>query len=165
MSNKITYEVIFTNETSGKSSPVSLPSGQQSDNGVNVPEAERNQAAGSVVASGLVAVNQITPYVTQAVNFQISQLSVTMGSDELQRKLSTASSLVSSASGIAMGAIAGGVPGAMISAGMQAINSIISLSYNRASIQNRKQLESESLNLRNSRVGLVSNRSRNGGVA
>ena len=164
MSNKITYEVIFTNETSGKSSPVSLPSGQPSDSGITAQEAERNQAAGGV-ASGLVAVNQITPYVTQAVNFQISQLSFSLGSDELQRKVSTASSLVSSASGIAMGAIAGGLPGAMISAGMQAINSIISLSYNRVAIQNRKQLESESMSLRNSRVGLISRRSRSGGVS
>lgn len=157
------YSVIFKNETDGKYQPISLPNSQPSENGVTLAEAERKQERG-INTAGLVAVNQITPYITQAVNFQISQLSMTVGSDEVQRKAEVVSSIVGNASGIVMGAITGGVAGAAIMAGVQAVNTIVSTQYNRASIQNQKRIENENLASAKSRTGLATNRSRTGGV-
>ena len=159
-----TYEVILKNETDGKYQPVALPNDAPSDHSVSPAEAQRNQEKG-VNMAGLVAVNQLTPYITQAVNFGISQISMTHGSDELQRKATIVSSMAGTLGGIAIGAATGGVAGAAVAAGMQALNALINLGYSRLAIQNRRTIEDENIALKKSRAGLAVNRSRTGGTA
>jgi hypothetical protein len=158
-----TYEVILKNETDGKYQPVALPNDAPSDHGVSPDQARRNQEKGINMA-GLVAVNQITPYITQAVNFGISQISMTLGSDEIQRKATVVSNIAGTFGGIAFGAATGGVAGAAVAAGMQALSVIISVSYNRVALHNRRIIEDENIALKRSRTWLATNRSRTGGA-
>lgn len=161
----VEYRVIIENATDGEGSekPLSFPGGEQPDNTAAPEKAKKKQDKGAL-ALGLVAVNQITPYVTQAINFGISQISMTTGSDELQRKAQAVSSLAGGLSGIGMAALTGGLPAAAIAAGMTALQSIISVQQNLATIANQKRIEDENIALKKSRAGLSVNRSRTGGI-
>lgn len=157
------YEVIIKNATDRKKEPVSLPNDEPSDY-TPTPEKSRQKNDSGIPAAGLVAVNQITPYVTQAINFGISQITVTAGSTELQRKAQIVSSLVGTTASIGMAAAVGGIGGAAVMAGMQVLNGIISTGYNMISIENQKRIEDENISLKKSRAGLSVNRSRTGGT-
>lgn len=157
-------EVVISNQTDKSDNPVSLPDNVPSSHTIPPEQAERNKEKGMNVA-GLVAVNQITPYITQAINFGISQISMSVGSDELQRKAQVMSSMGGTAASIGMAALTGGVPGAAIMAGIQLMNGLISMEYNKAAIANQKQIENENIALRKSRAGLSANKSRTGGTA
>lgn len=162
----VKYRVIIENGTDGDGGdqPVSLPGGKKPDNNTSPEKSKKKQDKGAL-ALGLVAVNQITPYITQAINFGISQITMTTGSDELQRKAQAVSSVVGGLSGIGTAAMAGGLPAAAVAAGMMALQSIISVQQNLVTISNQKRIESENIALKKSRAGLSVNRSRTGGVA
>ena len=157
-------EVIISNQTDKTDNPVSLPNNVPSSHTIPPEQAEREKEKGLNVA-GLVAVNQLTPYITQAINFGVSQISMTVGSDELQRKAQIVSSMGGTAASIGMAALTGGLPGAAIMAGVQLMNGLVSMEYNKAAIANQKQLENENIALRKSRAGLSANKSRTGGTA
>ena len=156
-------EVVISNQTDKTDNPVSLPDNVPSSHTMPPEQAERNKEKGMNVA-GLVAVNQLTPYITQAINFGISQISMNVGSDELQRKAQVMSSMGGTAASIGMAAITGGLPGAAIMAGIQLMNGLISMEYNKVAIANQKQIENENIALRKSRAGLSANKSRTGGT-
>lgn len=157
-------EVVISNQTDKTDNPVSLPDNVPSSHTMPPEQAERNKEKGMNVA-GLVAVNQLTPYITQAINFGISQISMNVGSDELQRKAQVMSSIGGTAASIGMAALTGGIPGAAIMAGIQLMNGLISMEYNKVAIANQKQIENENIALRKSRAGLSANKSRTGGTA
>lgn len=157
-------EVVISNQTDKTNNPVSLPDNVPSSHTMPPEQAERNKEKGMNVA-GLVAVNQLTPYITQAINFGISQISMSVGSDELQRKAQVMSSIGGTAASIGMAALTGGIPGAAIMAGIQLMNGLISMEYNKVAIANQKQIENENIALRKSRAGLSANKSRTGGTA
>jgi hypothetical protein len=157
-------EVVISNQTDKSDNPVSLPDNVPSSHTIPPEQAERNKEKGMNVA-GLVAVNQLTPYITQAINFGISQISMNVGSDELQRKAQVMSSMGGTAASIGMAALTGGIPGAAIMAGIQLMNGLISMEYNKVAIANQKQIENENIALRKSRAGLSANKSRTGGTA
>lgn len=157
-------EVVISNQTDKTDNPVSLPDNVPSSHTMPPEQAERNKEKGMNVA-GLVAVNQLTPYITQAINFGISQISMSVGSDELQRKAQVMSSIGGTAASIGMAALTGGIPGAAIMAGIQLMNGLISMEYNKVAIANQKQIENENIGLRKSRAGLSANKSRTGGTA
>ena len=90
---EVQYRVILENHTDGKDEPVSLPGGSRQPAAPITPEEAQRKKDQGVNMAGLVAINQITPYITQAVNFGISQISMTHGSDELQRKVQVVSSI------------------------------------------------------------------------
>lgn len=156
-------EVVISNQTDKTDNPVSLPDNVPSSHTIPPEQAERNKEKGMNVA-GLVAVNQLSPYITQAINFGISQISMSVGSDELQRKAQVMSSIGGTAASIGMAALTGGVPGAAIMAGIQLMNGLISMEYNKVAIANQKQIENENIALRKSRAGLSANKSRTGGT-
>lgn len=161
----VEYRVIIENATGGEESekPLSFPGGEQPDNTPTPEKAKKKQDTGAL-ALGLVAVNQITPYVTQAISFQISQISMTTGSEELQRKSQAISGIFGTAASIGMGAMTGGVAGAAVMAAVQGIQAMISVSQNIATISNQKRIEDENIALKKSRAGLSVNRSRTGGI-
>lgn len=161
----VNYRVIIENATDGGAGdrPVSFPDGASPDN-TETPEKAKKQQERGALALGLVAVNQITPYVTQAINFGISQISMDTGSDELQRKAQAASSIAGGIASIGMGAMTGGIAGAAVMAAVQGIQAMISVSQNMAAISNQKRIENENIALKKSRAGLSVNRSRTGGI-
>ena len=162
---EVQYRVILENHTDGKDEPVSLPGGSRAPATPITPEEAQRKKEQGVNMAGPVAINQITPYITQAVNFGISQISMTHGSDELQRKVQVVSSITGTVASIGVAAATTGPVGAAITAGVQAAQSMISVGYNLTSIQIQSKIEDENIALKKSRAGLAVNRSRTGGTA
>ena len=158
------YRVIIEDNTESRSDiPVS-----GSDDLTNpvrpgsVPTVQKSAKAvdKGAVAAGLVAVASIRPYVDMAVNFGISQISLVTGSEEAQQRAQAVNGMVSSATSLGIAAIAGGIPGLAAAAGMMAI----AFSQHNYTVNVKKAIEAENINLRTSRLGAATNRSRGGAV-
>lgn len=158
--------VVITNATDEGRIPVATtaePQGATAGSGVSKVKAEQQKDRG-VAAAGLVAVQQIMPYVNTAVNFGVSQIQMTTGSAELQQRAQIVTGMASTAISIGLGAAVGGVPGAAISAALAALQSSITFAQNSIILNQQKVLEGENLRLKSSRVGMTVNRSRSGGA-
>lgn len=158
--------VVITNATDENRIPVATtaePQGATAGAGVSKVKAEQQKDRG-VAAAGLVAVQQVMPYVNSAVNFGVSQIQMTTGSAELQQRAQIVTGMASTAISIGLGASVGGVPGAAISAALAALQSSITFAQNSIILNQQKVLEGENLRLKSSRVGMTVNRSRSGGA-
>ena len=159
--------IIIRNETDGDNIPVSTkdsPKGTKAAKAVSQEEATRKKERGELVA-GLVAVQQVKPYVDQAINFRFSQIQATTGSAELQQRAQLVSGAVSSGTSIILGAAVGGISGAAATAALSVLQSSISFVQNSITIENNRRIERDNINLRKSRLGQSVNRSRTGGVS
>ena len=166
MSKNQSINVYFHNETDGDKTPVSTassPSGTASAVPVSQQKAERKKEQGAFVA-GVVAVQQIKPYVDQVIGFKVSQIEATTGSAELQQRAQIVSGAVSAVASIGMGAVVGGVPGAIVSTALTVLTSSISAVQTTAAINNSRRIERENLQRRKSALGQSVNRSRSGGT-
>lgn len=159
--------IIITDETSGEGTPVATPRSSAPSTPM-APKDEKDakkEARAGVIAMGLVAYRELSPYISQAVQFGISQIEVTTGSAESQRKAQMLSNMAGTGLSIVVAGLAGGPGAAAAAAGMAALQGITSALYRSMEIQNQKRLENENLALRKSRLGLATNRSRTGGVS
>jgi hypothetical protein len=159
-------EVIITDTTQGDRTPVATPTepkGTTAGQAATQDKAEKKGEKGAAVA-GLVAIQQIMPYVNSAVNFSVSQIQMQTGSAELQQRAQLVTGMTSTAISIGLGAAVGGVPGAAVSAALAALQGAISYVQNSMIIAQQKRLEDENLQLKRSRIGMTVNRSRTGGV-
>lgn len=159
--------IVITDETANEGAPVSTPkSGSPTTPMAPSDEkgSKRSERNGAI-AAGLVAYRALSPFISQAVQFGISQIEINTGSAESQRKAQILSSVAGTAGSIVVAGISGGPYAAAAAAGMAAIQGIASTFYKSMEIQNQKRLESEELALRKSRLGLATNRSRTGGVS
>ena len=159
--------VIITNEDPDERLPVSTttePAGTQSGAPVSQKSSEKKSDKGQIVA-GLVAVQQVMPYVQSAINFEVSQIAYNTGSAELQQRAQILSGLASTGISIGLGAAVGGLKGVAVSAALAAVQSTITFVQNRQAIENQRRLEAENIYLRRSRLGSTVNRSRTGGIA
>ena len=159
------YEIVIRNETSGGNSPIATEPNVDGEGSIATPITQKSSGSKqNRLVSAIVATNTIKPYVEQIANFGISQVEMTTGSPELQRKLQAASGVASTLSSITIGGVTGGWQGAAVAAAMQLIQGILQTSLNQININNQKQIESENLSLARSRAGMISNKSRGGGV-
>ena len=115
--------------------------------------------------AGLVAAQQIAPYINQAVNFGVSQIGAVRGSPELQQRLQVVTGVASFAANVGIGAMTGGVAGAAVMVAVSAVQSAVSTAYRVQEISNQRMIENETISYRKSRMGQSVNRSRFGGVA
>lgn len=142
--------------------PVATPDGvtgkAPTSNTVSQEQAKGNNAA------GLVAAQQIAPYINQAVNFGVSQIGAVRGSPELQQRLQVVTGVASFAANVGLGAMTGGVAGAAAMAVVSAVQSAVSTVYRVQEINNQRMIENETISYRKSRMGQSVNRSRFGGV-
>ncbi len=160
-------KIIITNETDGDPIPVSTkerPQGTKAGKAVSQNEAERQKDRG-FLAAGLVAVQQVKPYIDQAINFNVSQIQATTGSAELQQRAQLITGMASTGISIGLGAMVAGPSGAAVTAALSALQSSISFVQNSIAIGNERKIEFENINLRKSRLGQSVNRSRTGGVS
>lgn len=157
--------ITIRNETDGDRVPVSTPnepSGTRSGVPVAVPKAEQSKNA---LVSGVVVAQQVKPYVDQIIGFGVSQIEATTGSAEMQQRAQIVSGAVSAVASIGIGAVTGGVPGAIVSAALTVVQGTISAVQTEAAINNNKRIERENLQRRKSTLGQSINRSRSGGTA
>lgn len=159
--------IVITDETATEGAPVSTPkSGSPTTPMAPSDEkgSKRSERNGAI-AAGLVAYRELSPFISQAVQFSISQKEFNTGLAESQRKAQILSSMSGAGMSIVVAGFSGGPYAAAAAAGMAAIQGIASTFYKSMEIQNQKRLENEELALRKSRLGLATNRSRTGGVS
>lgn len=158
----IKYSVTIRDETGSGNETVAGASEQTAarpGTPLSQGSAERSASTGKL-ATALVAVKAVEPYVNHAVAFTISRIEFSTGSTELQQRAQIFSNAASSAYSIGMAAIVGGLPAAAVVAGAQILQTAISAMQNAVAIQDRKALEAETLANKKSRIGAISNRSR-----
>lgn len=158
----IKYSVTIRDETGSGTETVAGASEQTAarpGTPLSQGSAERSASTGKL-ATALVAVKAVEPYVNQAVAFTISRIEFSTGSTELQQRAQIFSGAASSAYSIGMAAIVGGLPAAAVVAGAQILQTAISAMQNAVAIQDRKALEAETIANKKSRIGAISNRSR-----
>ena len=143
------YTITLRNETvGGADSPVAGGSGQSEDTTPSTPQ--ETPAANIGVAKGLIAVTTfVKPFVEQAVNHQISTISLRTGSQEQQQRIQFAYNVGKQALGImastAMGFAVGNVPGAIIGALTSITTTVMSYAYKADVIDLEHDLESITL--------------------
>lgn len=160
--NEIKYSITIRDDTESKDKVVADSSVESTTvapgKALDQKKADKAASSGSLT-SALVAVKAIEPYINQAANLSVSQISFQNGSAELQQRSQVFSGFVSSA--VSLGLVAIGNPaGAAKMAGMQILQKSISFYSNWVNIQNAKELERENLALRRSRAGMLAGRSR-----
>lgn len=157
------YEIVIRNETDGGNSPIATEPNVNGEGNAATPIKKSGESKGRLVSS-IVAVGAVKPYIEQAINFGVSQVEMRTGSAEMQRKAQAFSSVASTAGGMVIAGLTGGLGAAAAMAGMQLLQTIIQTSINQVNINNQKIIESENLALAKSRAGMVTNKSRGGGV-
>lgn len=162
------YEVILRNETTQRDTPIATDPNVDGESGIATPIKKKTTGADgknpNAMMSMVVATNYIKPYIQQAISVGISQIEMTTGSSELQRKMEVMSSVGSSIGGIVTAGIMGGIGGAAAAGAMLLIQKTIEASINSINIQNQKKIEQENLSLARSRAGMISSKSREGGT-
>lgn len=163
---EVNYKITIVNESDGNKTPVSTQQkADGTDAGQQVTQAvAQNRKDNGVVAAGLVAVQQISPYVNQIANFGISQIGAETGAIELQQRAQVISNFASTGANVAMGAMVGGVSGALVTLAISALQSSISFLQQTQAIQTQRRIENDNIALRKSRLGQTVNRSRGGNV-
>jgi hypothetical protein len=159
------YRVIIENRTDDSGAPVSTAGTNTKQAAEGAPvSAQKSKSSDGMMADVMVATNVIKPYVQQVASFGISQIEMSTGSADLQRKAQAFSSLASSTISVVAATAAGGLAAGAAAAGVMLLQGAIQSQMNFVTIRNQKLLEDESIALRKSRIGLSINGSRGGGV-
>lgn len=160
--NEIKYSITIQDDTEGKKKAIASGGGEQTTTtpGIALDKKKADKASNDgSLTSALVAVKTVEPYIQQAANFAVSQISFQNGSAELQQRAQVFAGLASSAVTIGISAMINPVAAAA-TAGMQILQKSISFYSNWVNIQNAKTLEQETLAIRRSRAGMLAGRSR-----
>ena len=134
------YEIVIRNETDGGNSPIATEPNVNGEGNAATPITKKKATAESPnrLVSSIVAVGTIKPYIEQAINFGVSQVEMRTGSAEMQRKAQAFSSVASTAGGMVIAGLTGGLGAAAAMAGMQLLQTIIQTSINQVNINNQK---------------------------
>lgn len=148
------YVITIKNETSRKKkNPVAGNNSEATENGGAQAENDRKAA----IAKGLVVYHTAKSFVNQVVSHNVSTVSLRTGSEELQEKISFAYEIGQKAFGfvesVAIGALVGNVPGAVIGGVLSAAHTAISYAQKAETISLQRSVESMSLRNMQIRAG------------
>ena len=159
------YEIVIRDQTEeSEGTPVSVDSAAGASATDNKAPKEKDQKEQGALASALVAVGNIKPYVQQVIGFGASTIEMRSGSAEMQRKANLLSSVGSSAITIIAAGKAGGLKAAASTTATLAIQGALQYAMNQESNRLQAIMEAENLSLRRSRLGMSTNHSRFGGT-
>ena len=152
------YEIVLRNQSGSgrKKSPISNSQINarvkelKAQYGLDQPE--ENQAA-----KGIISYAMAKPFVKQILQYQVSTVELRTGSAELQEKISFAyqvgSQTVSVIESIAIGAMVGNLPGAVIGAGLSIGSTLLGYAQRANTIRLQAELESVQISKLNVRAG------------
>ncbi|MDE6618523.1 MAG: hypothetical protein K2K13_05825 [Clostridiales bacterium] len=152
----MTHEIIIRNETSNaKKSPIAGSGTAATDTTSNIGGGMTLQQG---AAKGLVAVNSyIKPFVDQMITQRVTTVSLRTGAQELEERMSfslnVAQKVVGFGSSVAMGALVGGVPGAIVGGVMSLMTMGIEYSNKQEKINLQHGVENIGLRYVNTRAG------------
>ena len=170
------YEIVIRNETAQESAgaPVSGEKGAEysvrphiaTDTGGATSEARRAVQSKPSDTKPLISAKTIVPFITSAIDFQISTAEMRTGSTEYQQRLELArrvtGEVVSAGTSIAAGAATAGPAGAAVAATLELLKWVSELAQNAERIALQREIESESLTELTRRAGMGLSKYRRG---
>jgi hypothetical protein len=113
--------------------------------------------------SSLVAWHTIKPFITQQINYQVSTVELRTGSKEMQAKANLQNEILQKGMGIietaTVGAMIGGLPGALIGLTLGTAQTFISYSQRQNTLNLQESLENRSIEMMRIRAGSLGSRS------
>lgn len=151
MAEEKTYNIVIKNETQGNGTPVATKEGKETKAGKPIKEKQSNS-----VESSIITFQTIRPYVSQLAGATVSNIGMYSGAMELQQRAQMFSGLAGTS--VAIGtAIA---TGNYIGVALMGVTETINLAIKSSQMAMQKKLEQEQVNLRSSRLGMATDRSR-----
>lgn len=152
------YTIIIKSDGGGNSeSPVA---GDKSDSGKSGGLLSKEGA--KTFAKGMVAYRAVKSFVVPAINHEVSLVQLRTGSNELQERANFISDVVqkgvSAAESIAVGALVGGLPGAIVGLVASTAHTLIGYSQKQERLNLERNLENESLRRNIVRAGASNSR-------
>lgn len=156
-----TYEIIIKNETrKKKKSPVAEPT--PSEEKKSSQDKQEKSAGQTAVTAGLVAWNQVKPWITQTVSHEVNMVELRTGRREYAQKTQLTYQIVSDVVGIGESALAGyavgNIPGAIIGAVLGLGHKLANLSQQQDRINTERMLENVSIQQNRIRAGVSGSR-------
>lgn len=163
MANKNEYIIrIKADGSSGSGkSPVTDPSGSTATDEGSGEKSYWAKSAESAktAAQKIVSVGTAAAVADKLISYEISSVSLRTGATEYEQKLSYAySTIKSTALPLVMGAVTGGLPGALIGGLFSLAMQGISWAQNAQTINYNKQLENISMGMASMRAGVTGSR-------
>ena len=170
------YEIVIRNETAQESAgaPVSGEKGAEysvrphiaTDTGGATSEARRAVQSKPSDTKPLISAKTIVPFITSAIDFQISTAEMRTGSTEYQQRLEfarkTAGEVISVGASIGMAFKVAGAKGAAVMAVITGLQKVMELTQNVERIALQREIESESLTELTRRAGMGLSKYRRG---
>ena len=163
MANKNEYIIrIKADGSSGSgNSPVTDPSGSNATDEGSSEKSYWTKSAESAktAAQKIVSVGTAAAVADKLISYEISSVSLRTGATEYEQKLSYAySTIKSTALPLVMGAVTGGLPGALIGGLFSLAMQGITWAQNAQTISYNKQLENISMGMASMRAGVTGSR-------
>ena len=155
------YKIVLVNDTSnsGSNSPIApTDQGQeQTKNTTNDASGGENNALNGVVKGYVFFKKNVGSFIKQGIQYQIGTVALRTGNHELQARVQTAYDIGSQAFGmvesVAIGAMTGGVWGAIAGAVMSLMHTAVTLSQKIETYNIQRSQEGTSIALMNVRAG------------
>lgn len=146
------YKIIIEDKTNQQSSPIAGQDAQTIENTKTSSDSFKIKDF-----TPYVAYRQAKPFISQFVSNEVQKVGLRTGSSRLQEKAnfyhSILSKTVSFGESVAIGAMTGGVAGAIIGGVLSTAHTLITISNNQERININHALENESIKMTNIRAG------------
>lgn len=147
------YKIVIEDKTRENFNPVA---GQESSSTTSQASSSKQQVSMNDIGL-FVAYRQAKPFISQVISNEVQKVSLRTGSSRLQEKAnfnhSIMTKVVSFGESVAIGAMTGGVGGAILGAVLNVGHTVINIANNQYKLDISNALENESIKMTNIRAG------------
>lgn len=152
------YKIIIQTNNSGESTQKVPIAGNNNDSNSTSSNNTQSDKKNNIV--GYVAYKKyVAPFVKQGIEYSISTVGLRTGNMERQQRMQSAynigSQIFGIAESIAIGAMMGGVAGAVVGGVMSVATTAISYAQQQNTINIKRNLENQTINMLNVRSGAI----------
>ena len=153
------YEIVLKDQTTAKAkSPIADNGGSGTTlDTQNVRNEVQGDSTLSMVGTYFAVKRVVSPYISQAINHEMSMIALSTGANESQQRIQFAYDIgrqaVGMAESIAIGGAVGGLPGAIGGAVTSLVTTMIGVAQRQDRINASQSLENVAINLMNARAG------------
>ncbi len=152
------YKIVIQTQGGDSSAPKNPIAGDNNQSKQTTPSIEQQRDKSSVV--GYIAYKKyVAPFVKQGIQYSISTVGLKTGNMERQQRMQSAydigSQVVGIGESIAMGAMVGGLPGAVVGAVMSTATTLIGVAQKQNTLNINQALENQQISMLNARSGAI----------
>ncbi len=152
------YKIVIETGNGGGGNKKAPIAGNNTESKQTTPSTEQQRDKSSVV--GYIAYKKyVAPFVKQGIQYSISTVGLRTGNMERQQRIQSAydigSQIVGIGESIAMGAMVGGLPGAVVGAVMSTATTLIGVAQKQNTLNINHALENQQISMLNARSGAI----------